>query len=462
MNFTESFEVRSNTVGSGKPIRPGSDGIWPVDPDPRLTNLRGQQRWHFAQAQPVGVEVAGHRIGAEDARIGLLGIRRDGHARPFPAAFTHAPATGEGLGALAPTPDPAQLDVDRDSVVEVPLPSGRPTLLRAGRPTGLYLFQDNLGALEAWTGTAFDTLGRLPANPAGSALATGPGGLAYTIPDALISVPLPQLGPRLDHAVGRERGLRFLSAPCWRGADLLAWAARDGRLILCRSPAGSGALDLFDTGRPAPGGTLAGPSLNRLGDAAWTGPDGSVACRAGDGAVDFIPWPKGFGPILAQAPWRDRADRHHQLGMADGRYHAAALSPDAVPRLLDGPHLAAGTVTYSGHACFAVPWQAQTEALNLGVHAGSLLVPLLAMPRDTILLAVTLPGPRGEFLRGATLSAPATGQVLHHAHGAGLRRLPVSLEVSALDDAGALLHDGALYLWSRSGSRCHALRLRPA
>ncbi|MBE7202035.1 MAG: hypothetical protein INR70_30100, partial [Parafilimonas terrae] len=341
---------------------------------------------------------------------------------------------------MEPRPDPAQLDADRDSLVAVPLPSGSPTLFRAGRPSGLYLFQDNLGALEAWTGDAFATLGRLPASAAGSTLATGPEGLAYATADALISVRLPQLGPRLDHAVARGPGLRFLSVPCWRGADLLAWAARDGRLVLCRSTVASGTLDLFDTGRPAPGGGLAGPWMNRLGDAVWTGPDGSVACRSGDSEVAFAPWPKGFAPILARAPWRDRADLHHQLGMVGGRYHVAAVSPDAVPRLLDGPHLAAGTVTYCEHACFAVPWQPPSETLNLGVHAGSLLVPLLAMPCDTVLLAVALHGPRGDVLRGAPLSAPATGHVLHHAHGAGLRRLPVSLEISALDDAGALLH----------------------
>ena len=38
----------------------------------------------------------------------------------------------------------------------------------------------------------------------------------------------------------------------------------------------------------------------------------------------------------------------------------------------------------------------------------------------------------------------------------------VSGKVLSIGDARALLHDGMLYLWSRSGRRCHALRLRPA
>ncbi|MCJ2054284.1 hypothetical protein [Methylobacterium sp. J-070] len=440
----------------------GADGIWPIEPDPRLTNLRGRQDWHLHDGHPVAAAVAGRLIGADDARIAQLGIRRDSRDHAFPAAFAHAPDTGERLGACVPLPDPALLDLDADSTVEVPLPSGRPTLFRAGRPAALYLFQDTLGALEVWTGRAFATLGRLPASPGGSSLALGREGLAYTTVDALVSVTLPQLGPGLAHVEARLPGLRFLSAPCWRGADLLALAERDGRLIGCRAPAGSDVLALSDTGITASGGPFSGPWTNRLGDAVWTGPDGFVTWRACADEIYRTPWPDGFVPIAAQVPWRDDADTHHQLGLAAGRYHVAALSPDTTLRPLDGPRLAAGTVAYWGAEYFAAPWRPPVETLSLGIHAGSLLVPLLAMPRDTVLLALDLDVPRGDFARGAALMTPATGYVLHHAHGAGLRRLPVSLDVTAIQDAGALLHDGTLYLWSRSARRCHALRLRPA
>jgi len=440
----------------------GADGVWPIDPDPRFTNLRGRQNWHLRDGRTVATDVAGQRIGADDARIALLGIRRDSRAEPFPVAFAHAPSTGEALGPPVPRPDPALLDIDGGSAVEVPLPSGRPLLFRAGRPAGLYLLHDNLGALEAWTGRGFSALGRLPVSATGPALAVGPEGVAYTTATALVSLTLPQFGPGLAHGAARMPGLRFLSAPCWRGADLLAWAERDGWLVRCRGTAGSDGLDLFETGRRAPGGRFSGPWVNRLGDAIWTESDGFVTCDAGDDGIRFDSWPDGFSPILNQAPWRDRADVPHQLGSADSRYHVAALSRDATLQRLDGPHLTAGTVTYWGDARFAAPWQAPAESLNLGGHAGSLLVPVLAMPRDTVLLALRLEGQQGGFIRGALQPGPVTGHLLHHAHGAGLRRLPVSLDVCAIGDPGALLHDGALYLWSRSSGRCHTLRLRSA
>lgn len=469
MTFAGSSTAERDIVGTGRdaadPAVEGTspiDGIWPIDPDPRVTNLRGRQLWHLRDGSPVGAEVAGHRIGADDARIACLGIRRDSCGRPHPAGFAYAPATGERLDAPGPLPDPAVLDVDADSLRDVPLPGGRPILFRAGWPAALHLFQDNLGVLEAWTGRAFTTLGRLPARPLGSALTTGPDGVAYTTADALVLVPLPQLGPHLDLAEARPPGLRFLSAPGWRGAELRALAERDGRLILCRGRAGSVALDLLETGHPASGGHFSGPWTNRLGDALWTGLDGFIACPAESDAIAFTPWPESFSPITAQAPWRDGADMHHQLGIAEGRYHLVALTRTPVLHRLDGPRLTAGPVTYWGAERFTVPWLAASEALNLGVHAGSLLVPLLAMARDTLLLAVAVDGPRGEFLRGAPLDTPTTGHVLHHAHGAGLRRLPVTLDVSAIGDAGALLHDGHLYLWSRASGRCHALRLGAA
>ena len=458
-----SSGIGSNNAEPGRDtIGSGNGAVWPIDPDPRLTNLRGRQDWHLRDGRPVAATVAGHRIGADDARIALLGIRRDARDDPFPSEFVHAPSTGDVLGAPVPLPDPALLDIDRDSAVAVTLPGGRPVLFRAGRPAGLWLFQHHLGTLDAWTGRGFSPLGRIPAGATGSALATAPEGVAYTTAEALISVPLPQLGPPLAYGEARAPGLRFLSAPCWRGAGLLAWAERDGWLIRCRSEAGSDALDLFETGRRAPATCVSGPWMNRLGDAVWTGSDGFIACDAEDDAIQFTPWPAGFVPILNQAPWRDRADMHHQLGMAEGRYHVAELSQDAALRRLDGPHLAAGDVTYWGNECFAVPWQGPSETLNLGGHAGSLLVPLLAMPRDTVLLALALDGPRGGFLRGEALTEPLNGHVLHHAHGVGLHRLPISLEICAIGDAGALLHDGTLYLWSRSDRRCHALRLRTA
>jgi hypothetical protein len=437
-------------------------GTWPIDPDPRVTNLRGRQHWYLFNGSPVGAEVAGHRIEADDARIAYLGIRRDSRGRPHPAGFAYAPATGERLDAPRPLPDPAVLDVDADSVRDVPLPGGRPILFRAGRPAGLYLLQDDLGTLGAWTGRAFTALGRLPANPLGSTLAAGPAGMAYTTAEALISMPLPQLGPHLDHAEARPPGLRFRSAPGWCGAALLALAERDGQVILCRGRAGSVALDLIETGHPASGGHFHGPWTNRLGDALWIESDGFIACRAGSDAIALTPWPAAFTPITAQAPWRDGVDMHHQLGVVEGRYHFATLAGKPVLRRLDGPRLAAGPVTYWGAECFTTPWQTASEALNLGIHAGSLLVPILAMARDTLLLAVAVESPRGDFLRGVPLDTPARGHVLHHAHGAGLRRLPVTLDVSAIGDAGALLHDGHLYLLSRSSGRCHALGLRAA
>ena len=63
-----------------------------------------------------------------------------------------------------------------------------------------------------------------------------------------------------------------------------------------------------------------------------------------NGWLDGAAWPDGFAPITAQAPWRDRADQHHQLGILEGRCHLAAVTPDRTLRPLDGPRLAAGPV----------------------------------------------------------------------------------------------------------------------
>ncbi|SFL88247.1 hypothetical protein SAMN05192568_101332 [Methylobacterium pseudosasicola] len=442
--------------------RAAPEGFWPIDPDPRVTSLAGRQHWRFRAGRPVAAEVAGLAILAEDPRIAHLGIRRDRQGRPFPAAFACSPETGAPLGPPVPAPAPEILDIDLESATEVPLPSGVPALVRAGHPAALYLFQENLGAFEGWDGHRFVGLGRLPPDPVGSGLTPGRRGIAYATTEALVSMSLPQLGPRLVRAEARAPGLRFLSAPCWRRGDLFVLGERGRRLILCRKDAESNALDLRDLGRPAPGADFAGPWTNRLGDCVWTGPDGFVACRTLGDETRVTPWPAGFEPVIAQAPWGDRADLRHQLGMRDGRYHLAALASDPALNRLDGPHLAAGPGTYSGAERFDVPWQTAEEVLNLGAHAGNLLVPLLALARDTILLALDIPGPRGGFLRGESLPAPVTGHVLHHAHGAGLRRLPLGLAVSRIGDARALLHDRVLYLWSRAEGRCHALRLRAA
>jgi hypothetical protein len=438
------------------------EGIWPIDPDPRVTDLPGRQLWCFEDGRPSSVEVAGTPVPATDARIAYLGIRRDKQGRPFPAAFARSPETGTALGPPVPIPAPDILDIDLDSVAEVPLPSGVPALIRAGHPAALYLFQENLGAFAEWDGRRFVDHDRLPPHPVGTGITAGRRGIAYATADVLVSVSLPQLGRGLAHTEARAEGLRFLSAPCWRESDLLVLGERDGRLVLCRRADDSNLLHLRDLGRAAPDTDFAGPWLNRLGDAVWTGPDGFVACRTLGDETTVTPWPTGFTPVIAQAPWRDRADVQHQLGMAESRYHVAALTSDPHLHRLDGPHLAAGPCTYSGAERFDVPWQAAEEALNLGAHAGNLLVPRLAMARDTILLALDIPGPRGGFLRGESLPAPVTGHVLHHAHGASLRRLPVGLAVSRIGDARALLHDGVLYLWSRSECRCYALRLRTA
>lgn len=438
------------------------EGIWPIDPDPRVTDLPGRQLWCFEDGRPRSVEVAGTLVPATDARIAYLGIRRDKQGRPFPAAFARSPETGTALGPPVPIPAPDILDIDLDSVAEVPLPSGVPALIRAGHPAALYLFQENLGAFAEWDGRRFVDHDRLPPHPVGTGITAGRRGIAYATADVLVSVSLPQLGRGLAHTEARAEGLRFLSAPCWRKGDLLVLGERDGRLVLCRRADDSNLLHLRDLGRAAPDTDFAGPWLNRLGDAVWTGPDGFVACRTLGDETTVTPWPTGFTPVIAQAPWRDRADVQHQLGMAESRYHVAALTSDPHLHRLDGPHLAAGPCTYSGAERFDVPWQAAEEALNLGAHAGNLLVPRLAMARDTILLALDILGPRGGFLRGESLPAPVTGHVLHHAHGASLRRLPVGLAVSRIGDARALLHDGVLYLWSRSECRCYALRLRTA
>lgn len=158
------------------------DGIWPVDPDPNLTKLSGRQLWHFRAGMPVGIDVNGVRMDAGDARIALLGIRRDARAHPYPAIFTHAPATGEPLRSPIAAEEPATLDIDRDSVFEIPLPSGVPVLVRTGRPAGLYLFQENLGALEIWDGRAFRSFGRLPAAAPGTTLTATPEGISTPLP----------------------------------------------------------------------------------------------------------------------------------------------------------------------------------------------------------------------------------------------------------------------------------------
>lgn len=462
MSFEESSSDGRFVIPTPPTLSDGAyDGIWPVDPDPHLTGLAGRQLWYFRDGTPVAAEVAGIRIDTDDARIVQLGIRRDGRAHPYPALFAHAPETGEPLRSPAEAETPTPLDIDRDSHSERPLPSGVPVLARAGRPAGLYLFQENLGTLDVWDGRTFVPLGRMPAATSGSHLAAAAAGIAYTTADALVSAPLPQVGPQLAFGRANLPRLRFLSAPCWHGAELRALAERDGRLVLCRGTIASDALALQDLGQPSSGDRFSGPWINRLGDGFWTGHGGFVVNRADDQAA-FVGWPSGFVPIAAQNPWQDYAERHHQLGMLEGGYHLAALASDPAIRRLDGPRLAAGHVAYWGTDRFDLPWQAPAETLSLGPHAGALLVPLLALPRDTILLALPIAGPRAGFLRGASLPEPVTGHVLHHAHGAGLHGLPISLDVSALGDAQALLHDGALLLWTRSGRRCHALRVRTA
>nr|WP_301335421.1 hypothetical protein [Methylobacterium fujisawaense] len=424
--------------------------------------MSGRQLWHFRGGVPVAAEINGIRIAADDARIAQIGIRRDTQARPYPARFTHAPATGEILRNPATAEEPATLDIDRGSLSELPLPSGVPVLLRAGRPAALYLVQENLGALDTWDGRTFLPIGRLPAAAPRTTPTASHAGIAYTTVDALVSAGLPQLGPRLASGEAGLPRLRFLSAPGWDGIDLLALAERDGRLILCRGTVGSDALALLDLDRSVSGSRFSGPWTNRLGDMFWTGPDGFVAFRAGGAGAAFVAWPDGFAPITAQAPWRDRTDQHHQLGILEGRYHLAAVTPDRTLRPLDGPRLAAGPVAYWGADRFDLPWQPPAETLTLGAHAGALLVPLLALPRDTVLLALDIDAPRAGFLQSAALREPVIGHVLHHAHGVGLHRLPITLEVASRGDADALLHDNALYLWTRSGRSCHALRLQTA
>ncbi len=434
-------------------------GVWPIDPDPAATNLVDRQIWHFADDRAVVVETAGSRIPADDARLADLGIGRNAAGRAYPAAFARCPETGVPLARVGPAPDPEILDIDVESAREITRAGGVPALLRAGRPAQLYVLQPNIGALEAWDGLRFCVRGRLPPGDGAAAPATGPHGLAYVVGDALVVMPLPQIGPDLARREARSHGLSFVSPPCWDGADVLAIGARAGRMVLCRWS--DGALAERDLGPLAPdAGPLGGPRTNRLGDAFWSGAAGFVTCRSGSRDARFTAWPEGFRAIPTLEPWLDRADVHHQIGTLGGRYHIAAFEAGAAPRRLDGPHLAAGGATYAGPERFEVPWGPPTEGLNLGAHAGDLLVPLLAMARDTVLLALDIAGPRAGFLRGEDLDAPVTGQVLHHAHGVGLRRLPVSLAVSRLSDAGALLHDGALYLWSGGERRCHALRLR--
>ena len=255
------------------------EGIWPIDPDPRVTDLPGRQLWCFEDGRPRSVEVAGTLVPATDARIAYLGIRRDKQGRPFPAAFARSPETGTALGPPAPIPAPDILDIDLDSVAEVPLPSGVPALIRAGHPAALYLFQENLGAFAEWDGRRFVDHDRLPPHPVGTGITAGRRGIAYATADVLVSVSLPQLGRGLAHTEAQAEGLRFLSAPCWRKGDLLVLGERDGRLVLCRRADDSNLLHLRDLGRAAPDTDFAGPWLNRLGDAVWTGPDGFVACR---------------------------------------------------------------------------------------------------------------------------------------------------------------------------------------
>ncbi|MFD0934373.1 hypothetical protein ACFQ12_04130, partial [Methylobacterium trifolii] len=172
-----------------------TEGIWPIDPDPAITNLSARQLWSFAEDGARSVETAGARLSAEDARLPFLGIRRDARGRAYPAAFAFCPETGVGLPPpCAPSDEPETLEIDPDRSEEIALTEGVPFLFHAGRPDSPYLFQENLGALEWWdpAGRAWIAMGRLPpvGLPAWShALAATPDGLAFATGDALVVVP---------------------------------------------------------------------------------------------------------------------------------------------------------------------------------------------------------------------------------------------------------------------------------
>lgn len=443
------------------------NGVWPIDPDPAATNLAARQLWRFSDSRVEAVEAAGTVLSPGDPRLSFLGIRRSPEGRIYPARFAYDPVTGAPLPRDAPVPAGDTLVVEPDSATDLALPGGVPRLVRAGRPDALYVFQENLGLLEWWDEAAgWSALARLPVpdlDPAAHALAAGPEGIAYATRDALVTVPLPQIATPGQHARAARDGLRFLAAPARVGDRLAAPAEDAGGLALAAVPVragrAAGPLEVVPLGASLPG-PVAAPVANRLGDALWPAAGGFLAQPADGSAPRFTPWPDGFSPILAQAPWRDRAGGFHQLGMREGRYRYAALGAGGLSPPLDGPHCAAGAVSYSAGERFDTPWEAPAEALTLGAYAGSLLVPLLALPRDTILLALRLEGSTAEAIRGLALPRPVTGYVLHHAHGAGLTRLPASLEVRTIRDAGAVLGGGALHLYSRADQSCRRLAVR--
>ncbi len=440
------------------------NGIWPIDPDPAVTNLAARQHWRFAEGRLAAVEVAGLTLSADDPRLAFLGLRR-GAGGPYPARFRHDPLTGAALAPDAPEPAGDILAVEADSAADLPLPAGVPALFRAGRPAMLCVFQENLGLLEWRAPEGWIPLGRLPPAdlpPGAHALAAGPEGFAYATRDALVTVALPQLGAGLGHAALGRPDLRFLAGPARIGDRLAAPGLAAGEPVLAEAPvrAGEGVGPLALAPLPALPGLVAAPVLNRLGDAFWPAEAGFLI-RTADGAPPrFLPWPAGFAPILAQSPYRDRSGILHQLGLRAGRYHYAALAPGDLLHGLDGPHCAAGGVSYAAGERFDPPWDAPAEALTLGAYAGSLLVPLLALPRDTLLLALRLESPTAEAIRGLPFPRPLTGYVLHHAHGAGLTRLPASLEVGSLADARACLGGGRLHLYSRRERRGRSFAVR--
>ncbi|MGU3540505.1 hypothetical protein [Methylobacterium sp. A54F] len=454
--------------------------IWPIDPEPSVTNLSGRQFWRFEGGIAREVRIGDHRLAASDGRIAFLGVRRDPENRAYPAGFSHCPRTGRPLSepllgtdtfgwpyaGPGARPDGRTLHLDKDGLREVPLSRGLPALFAAGRPSALYLHGETLGSLEWFDALAgrWASLGRLPPAdlpPHAHALVAGPDGLAFAGRDALVTVPLPQIGTNLAAARHALPGLRFLSAPAWRAGCLVLPAARAGRLLLARlrlrGAEAEGPLTVTDLGpldAPAP---FAAPFANGVEDLLFVGASAVVIARADTDEAVRVPWPEGFAPILAQRPFRDGRDVHHQLGLAAGRYHYAALVPGMPLRALDGPHLSAGGVTYAGADRHAVPWEAPAESLTLGRYAGHLLVPLLGLARDTILMAVRPAEGAAAFLRGEPLRAPVLAHILHHAHGGGLHDLDLALAVSSLHDASAFPMGRALYLCSRAEGRCFGM-----
>lgn len=442
--------------------------LWPIDPDPATTNLVERQGWYFAGSQPEAVAVVGSRLDPGDPRLGLLGIRRNAAGRPYPAHFAFCPETGKKLASAAPPAPPAKHEFDPDSHDAIPFTEGVPSLSFAGHPERLYLSHDNLGALEWWDAAsrAWIGLGRIPPAdlpPIAHGLAATRHGLAYATRDCVVVVPLPQLEAQARFATLREPGLTFVAAPVWRADGLFVPAARAGRLVLCHLPMArgepAGALALHDLDMAA-GDAFGRPVVNRLGDTVWPGEAGFLRCRGDCLAGELERWPAEFEPVLAQPPYRDGGDVAHQLGMFEGRYHYASLTRAPALQRLNGPHLAAGATTYSGGERFLTPWGDPVESLTLGAYAGSLILPLIAMARDTVLLAIRIESAVADFIRGRPLRRPVTAHALHHAHGAGLRRLPVSLEIASIHDAKGFVHAGRAYLYSRAERRCHGLDLR--